>query len=72
MSWLLRVYLESMIGHLSLMAPSVGAVTTTTTHSCVLGGGVSFSEGSKTLVEWLKKLSTKEQKQAPENSTGVF
>lgn len=34
--------------------------------------GVSFSEASKTLVEKFMKLSTKEQKQAPENSTGVF
>lgn len=36
-SWLLTVYLRSMIGHLSLMAPSAGAVTTTK-HSCMLGG----------------------------------
>lgn len=46
-SWLLTVYLRSMIGHLSLMAPSAGAVTTTTTtHSCMLGGK-KWGEGVK-------------------------
>lgn len=36
------------------------------------GGGASSSKASKTLVEWLMKPSSKEQKQAPESSTGVF
>lgn len=63
-----RVYLGSMIGHLSHMAPSAGATTTITTHGSLRGKekeggtGVSLSEASKTLVERFMKLSTDDQK----------
>lgn len=80
MSELLRLYLGSVIEHLSNMAPSAGTTatatttTTTATHvslpgrkSCRVEGGVS---GGKTQLEWLVKLSTKRTKAGPRKFDG--
>lgn len=75
-SELLGVYLRRMIGHLFHKAPSAGTTTTKTIkHSWTPGwkrGGLAVQRRVKLRLSGSWKFPQKEQKRAPENSTGVF